>query len=1276
MPSTPDLPLHLFQVLEEEYEALHGAFDKSPYDVALPDPDNPSHPRLVKARYDWKFDPSQLLDAAAFARDLLGGGHHIQKAGERAWATPTDWTRKNLIDYLQPGSEQNPPWFDQQALERLANGDGLPADLNSITESLNKLLETKFYSEDRVAYHWMSPPTRRTVEAVNPATLEGDNLQHFNRLLLEDAFPEGLFKVNDIRLAAIFKRIHLVQPRAICLSGGGIRSGTFGLGLLQGLARNQLLDKFHFLSTVSGGGYIGSWLSAWIHRHPQGLAGVTKELASDPRSKIDPDPDPILYLRRYSNFITPKVGLLTADTWTFIAIYLRNLFLNWMAFIPLLLAVLIIPRLIVAITLAQPEDANKELFSLSWFGFEWLVLKRHLFLAPGFLLGSWALGYVVFNRPRVREELRLNRRFWRSRSTQQSFLWWCLLPLTLSALSLTTYWAWFSEAVQRAVTRSRSEEALAFALFGLAFSFAGWFISFIVLRRWKPSNWKNNGFMEPIALLFSGVAGGAILWAIAQAQTLNAVIGYAEDKGSKAAFPWTFWSTTGDWTWLSWRTELYACLAVPIFMLTFLLAATLFVGISSGSVRFRVNDEDREWWARFGAWCLIVILVWATASVLVIFGPIAVLNLPKVFALSGGVSGLVAILLGRSSKTSAKPGKDNGQNKSGVLSRLGSSLLPLLAAVFIGIFLIALSLATTGIFQGVALAAKEMSWPALNEWLTNIPTSSHLYEGFNDYIRFIHSDIHNSDAWVGAKVIHMNVLHHSSIWFIAGLGLVFTIIGLGVSASVNLNLFSLHGGYRNRLIRAFLGASRPDHQRKPNPFTGFDEADNVNMHELRPGLLDEDDFLNPERLANMLSDAKDEALFDSQLLDNVRSITSRSPAPPRLLAALRKLFNSALEDKHLREKAAAIALPSAEQTGQANATDIELNRRVLERKFPDMLQPANAHIKYRLMPIINTTLNLVGGENLAWQQRKAEPFSVSPLHSGCFRLGYRDSRHYGGRETGGISIGTAATISGAAASSNMGYYTTSPVLSLVLTLFNVRLGWWLGNPGPTGNDTYDLRAPKLSILPVINEALGRTDDRNKYVYLTDGGHFENLAVYEMVLRRCHFILVSDGAADQHYTFGDLGNAVRKVRIDLGIPIEFTAMPIFARDPDDSKVGSYWAIGKIRYSCIDGPDAQDGLLLYVKPALYGNEPQDVLEYQRSHPTFPHQTTADQFFDEPQFESYRALGSHIANHICDAASVGDLRKAIKNARNILAPAQNPLDTGLSWVDDWLLDSKPMD
>jgi hypothetical protein len=126
-------------------------------------------------------------------------------------------------------------------------------------------------------------------------------------------------------------------------------------------------------------------------------------------------------------------------------------------------------------------------------------------------------------------------------------------------------------------------------------------------------------------------------------------------------------------------------------------------------------------------------------------------------------------------------------------------------------------------------------------------------------------------------------------------------------------------------------------------------------------------------------------------------------------------------------------------------------------------------------------------------------------------------------------------------------------------------------------------------------------------------------------------VISDGAQDEDYHFTDLGNAVRKIRIDLGVPIEFASVPIYAQSPATEK-GMYWAVARIRYSCIDGTDVKDGLLLYIKPAVYGNEPRDVLEYRKSYPAFPHQSTADQFFDEPQFESYRMLGSFIMDQLC--------------------------------------------
>jgi len=176
----------------------------------------------------------------------------------------------------------------------------------------------------------------------------------------------------------------------------------------------------------------------------------------------------------------------------------------------------------------------------------------------------------------------------------------------------------------------------------------------------------------------------------------------------------------------------------------------------------------------------------------------------------------------------------------------------------------------------------------------------------------------------------------------------------------------------------------------------------------------------------------------------------------------------------------------------------------------------------------------------------------------------------------------------------------------------------------------------------------------------------------MILRRCHVIVLSDAAADPEYRFGDLGNAIRKVRIDLGVPIEFTAMPIFSGWPEHSKKGSYWAVGKIRYTCIDGPDSSDGLLIYIKPAVYGNEPRDVMEYKLSYPSFPHQSTADQFFEEPQFESYRILGSHVMDQLLGSGTDPmDLETAVRNAIKELITdnGKGAFDPDLaSWAANW--------
>ena len=210
---------------------------------------------------------------------------------------------------------------------------------------------------------------------------------------------------------------------------------------------------------------------------------------------------------------------------------------------------------------------------------------------------------------------------------------------------------------------------------------------------------------------------------------------------------------------------------------------------------------------------------------------------------------------------------------------------------------------------------------------------------------------------------------------------------------------------------------------------------------------------------------------------------------------------------------------------------------------------------------------------------------------------------------------------GAAASPQMGEF-TSPALAFLLALFNARLGVWLGNPGEAGRDTWWRRDPVAGIAPIIRETLGWTTDANPYVFLSDGGHFDNLGVWEMLLRRVRYIVVVDSGCDPDYSFADLAAAVRRARVDHGAEITFDANALHALRDDAIK--PHVVTGTIKYG--DAPDGQLGSIVYIKPGLSNDEPVDVVTYRKAHPAFPHESTANQWFTDAQFESYRALGFH--------------------------------------------------
>jgi hypothetical protein len=294
-------------------------------------------------------------------------------------------------------------------------------------------------------------------------------------------------------------------------------------------------------------------------------------------------------------------------------------------------------------------------------------------------------------------------------------------------------------------------------------------------------------------------------------------------------------------------------------------------------------------------------------------------------------------------------------------------------------------------------------------------------------------------------------------------------------------------------------------------------------------------------------------------------------------------------------------------------------------------------------PIVNCSLNLGGSSDLGLHTRHSASFVLTPLRSGADRrqVGYALSK--GGDDTfaGGVPLGQAISVSGAAASPNMGYH-TSPLVAVLLTMFNVRLAWWFPNPG---RRFWNARWLRFSLWYLAREMFAAADERNFFVNVSDGGHFENLGIYELVRRRCKVIIASDAECDPGLEFGSLGTVVRMCETDFGAKIEIDVESI-RKQRESGLSRAHCAVGKITYG-----NGSRGYLIYLKASISGDEDIGIEQYQSAHAEFPHESTSDQFFAEDQFESYRRLGYHIArltfrdvkgqsNLVAIARQLGDL------------------------------------
>lgn len=285
--------------------------------------------------------------------------------------------------------------------------------------------------------------------------------------------------------------------------------------------------------------------------------------------------------------------------------------------------------------------------------------------------------------------------------------------------------------------------------------------------------------------------------------------------------------------------------------------------------------------------------------------------------------------------------------------------------------------------------------------------------------------------------------------------------------------------------------------------------------------------------------------------------------------------------------------------------------------------------------LINAALNIQSSDYSNRRGRNADFFLFSPAHTGSVATGYCSTEDM--QTATKLDLATAMAVSGAAFSSNMGSNSIK-ALTPTLALLNVRTGYWLKNPQLIANDP-GRKTPTASPWFLWKELTGQLHENSEDIYITDGGHIENLGIYELLRRRCRVIVAVDAEADPSMRFPSFVALQRYARIDLGVRISMPWDQIRSQtmgwmgadgsqkdNPPVQSVGPHAAIGRIEY---DG--GKEGWLLYIKSSLTGDENDYVRDYARRYSSFPHETTGDQFFSEEQFEAYRALGFHIASRL---------------------------------------------
>jgi len=953
--------------------------------------------------------------------------------------------------------------------------------------------------------------------------------------------PEELpnLQKNDPAWAEVIKEAHEANFVGLAFSGGGIRSATFNLGVLQALADLKLLCRIDYLSTVSGGGYIGSWLIAWTQR--LGSFAKVQARISTHRVHLEDDKEqpPVRFLRVFSNYLTPKLGFFSGDTWAMISIYLRNLLLNQTIVLALVATLLLAPRLVI-------RWANAAL-SLPRIGYD-LMGTAAVVLPIAFFMIQVNMGYL--NVRQVKPAPRLTEQKWTLLLVSAPLfaaafvaaLWLNVIGEWGSAYQRLPYKdaIWWLTAHQscpiaKLVLRLISHELFSYqnavllgaiaysAIWGLASLgeklwtkwIAGW-VKWLAAKIAKRNAEDAKAKKQEQSGATSSTEGTATTPLPHPHRKYEWPIQGAAAVCAGALAGWLFALIAGLALFQDKTAALPVTVGVPLVVAAFLLAEVLQLGLMG--IVFR--DWKREWRGRLAGWLLLFAITWLTVFWLAQFFPefvrshTAVWSAWKAWALKSltltWVLSTIGTVMAGNSKASGNPGALSWKD----------------AAIKVGPYVFMAGL---------------LCWTS---W------------GIDCFLK----------------------VYNHLYWTILTCG----VIAVVMAWRVDINEFSMHMFYRNRLVSCYLGASHK--KRSPNRFTGFDPEDDL-------------------PLKSFTYDAED---------SQGEACPYDGPYP--LLNASLNLVKG--KDLAWQERKA----ESFVMTPHFCGFDVWL-----EEQDSPMLTHDHPWPDKKIMQEGSVSKTEASNRPATPVSVAAEASAASTEKSGnkLEQYGYRATEDYAFPSPmfHGLNLGLAMAISGAAASPNMGFYSSAPV-AFLMTVFNVRLGQWLGNPRRRISSRR--ATPRVGLGWLINELLGGTNDESSYVYLSDGGHFENMGVYELVKRRCGLIIVCDAEADENYKFCGLGNAIRKCRIDLGIDIELDTNEIAPK-----KAGGpgkqHCVVGQIHYENADQA-APMGKIIYFKASLTGDEPADVRNYKKEHASFPHESTADQWFSESQFESYRELGYH--------------------------------------------------